>query len=122
MVIHRNRKKTYNINFILNVMCWGSYIPVTYSTSTLIYVYGYIKLILYTLFINRMHGFHDIESGITEQLVGVGTTRTTDDIISFSISYSDAMLISHNDILVDGAVYYIVTKVMKSRFVLKKMR
>ena len=70
------------------------------------------KLILHTLFIYRMHGFHDIESGIMEQLVGIGTTKTTDDIIPFSISYSAAMLIPHNDILVDGAVYYIVSKVM----------
>ena len=63
------------------------------------------------ILIFRLVNFYDLESGITERFIGIGTTNTSDDVISMVKTENDTLVIPPTGRLNDGVLYYVVTKV-----------
>ena len=72
---------------------------------------------MYTNVLFSLNGFNDPESGITDRLVGVGTTESGDDVIALTSVDSDTFVLDSRDCLKDGVLYYALAKVHNHKFI-----
>jgi hypothetical protein len=61
----------------------------------------------------QWEGFLDVESGIKEFYLGVGSTNTSTDILDFISVDREFAEIKQLDSMVDGYQYYFILKVIK---------